>query len=366
MRILMLAPSLNIQGPIPKHTPVLLRELRKLGSVVDIETWGRRKDQETRWEKVAQRFRDVIAVRRRVKRASFDVMVVRTGHDWGTLTRDILVIWGARRFCKKIVIQFHGSYPDRLIGPRDKWFKFFTAQLLNLSDAALVLSSQEQEQWQTFCPNKPFYLVSNPFESPQVAPFDEHHVKEKIFKLKEDRLVFVLVGRLVAPKGIFELLDAMAEVVKKHACQLVLAGDGPDRELMEQRVDALGLQDYVTLTGYLKGDEIYQAYQCADVFVLPSWAEGLSFALLEAMDAGLPVITTKIRGMADHLEEGVHCLFVPLKDPKALAEAMNRMASDEALRNKISQENKKKVKDFSPEKVGRRYLDVLECVVRGV
>ena len=82
----------------------------------------------------------------------------------------------------------------------------------------------------------------------------------------------------------------------------------------------------------------------------------------EAMAAGLPIVTTYIRGAADHLKEGVHARFVPPKDPAALAKAITMVLADPALRESMSKANRAKVREFAPEIMGPQYLAILKQI----
>jgi glycosyltransferase involved in cell wall biosynthesis len=83
------------------------------------------------------------------------------------------------------------------------------------------------------------------------------------------------------------------------------------------------------------------------------------------MDAGLPVVTTRIRGMADHLREGVHALTIAPRDVAALVHALQRILTDAELRARMGRANREKVRDFAPEIVGREYLAVLREIAGG-
>lgn len=358
MRILMLVSHPNIRGPIPKHSPLLVEALRALGCEVITAPWGRHSGQEALLERIVGRAQDIARIRRTLTCERFDVMVVKTSHDWAALSRDIPLLLVTRRLCPRIVIQFHGGFSDRLVVPGYGLFKAASAWLLRLSDAALVLSSQEQRQWQQFYPTGRFYTVANPFQPADVTP------GELLWALPKEEPVLLFVGRLIEAKGIFDLLNAMPRVLERTACHLVVAGDGADAQRVRECVERLGLSDHVTLTGYLLGGQLAMVYQVGDIFVLPTYyAEGFPTVIAEAMSAGLPIVTTRIRGAADHLREGVNALFVPLRDPEALARALARLLSDPSLREKMAQANQEKVKDFAPEIVTRHYLDVLEEVV---
>jgi len=85
--------------------------------------------------------------------------------------------------------------------------------------------------------------------------------------------------------------------------------------------------------------------------------------LLEAMSAGLPIVTTALRGAVDRLEEGVNALFVPPRRPDLLAEALGRILSDGDLRASMAANNLAKIKEFAPEAVAPQYVAILENVV---
>src|SRR4051794_15963793 len=87
----MLAPSPNIRGPIPKHTPILVASLQALGCDVEVLTWGRHSDRETRYDKLVGRLLDIWRAVRALGRRRFDVTVIKTGHDLGTLLRDVML-----------------------------------------------------------------------------------------------------------------------------------------------------------------------------------------------------------------------------------------------------------------------------------
>src|SRR5436190_15700804 len=105
MRIAMLAPRASARGPLPKHTPLLVEALRCLGCEVDLLPWGRRVEGERLPAKLMGRACDVASVRRAVVRGRFPMVVVKTAHDWLTLTRDLVLVHALPRD-RIIVLQF--------------------------------------------------------------------------------------------------------------------------------------------------------------------------------------------------------------------------------------------------------------------
>jgi glycosyltransferase involved in cell wall biosynthesis len=131
-----------------------------------------------------------------------------------------------------------------------------------------------------------------------------------------------------------------------------------------RRIALLGLADSVDMLGYVSGADLERAYRSAVAFVLPSYfAEGFPLAIMEAMDYGLAVITTPIRGSADHLVAEENALFVPAHDPETLAREIERLLDDDALRERMGVANRAKVAQFVPENVMPRYAEILRRVV---
>lgn len=145
----------------------------------------------------------------------------------------------------------------------------------------------------------------------------------------------VSVGRLSPEKGQLILLGAVAMLCAKGIMvELVLVGDGPFKEGIEREVSRLGLQDQVTLTGELSAEDVQAHLLSADVFCLPSFAEGLPVSIMEAMAIGVPVVSTLIGGIPELAIDGKTALTVPASNVDALAEALSRMMSDDDFRQR--------------------------------
>jgi glycosyltransferase involved in cell wall biosynthesis len=147
-----------------------------------------------------------------------------------------------------------------------------------------------------------------------------------------DPPVIVTVGRLAPPKDALTLLRALAAVAPTPFTAL-LVGDGPDRPEVEAELRALGLQDTVELAGERRDVPLLLA--SADMFVLSSRSEGAPISILEAMAAGLPVVASAVGGVAELVVDGETGLLVPPANPGRLAEALQRLLRDPALRRRL-------------------------------
>ncbi|MEO1196953.1 MAG: glycosyltransferase [Pseudomonadota bacterium] len=139
----------------------------------------------------------------------------------------------------------------------------------------------------------------------------------------------VFVGRLAAVKGVAMLLRAVAELAPSHPdLKLTLIGDGPERAGLETLSRQLGVAAQVTFAGARTQAEVAETLATANLFVLPSFAEGVPVVLMEAMAARVPVITTQIAGIPELVEDGVSGRLVPPGNLPELVAAIKEVLAD--------------------------------------
>lgn len=161
-----------------------------------------------------------------------------------------------------------------------------------------------------------------------------------------DAMRVVGVGTLIWVKDYEHALLAVRHAVNAGAdVRLDLIGDGPDRQHLEFAIDDLGLGDRVRLLGKRDPAEVAERLGEADVFLHTSSAEGISNAVLEAMSAGLPVVTTDAGGMSEAVRDGEDGFVVPVRDAAAAAESLARLASDPQLRERMGASARQRVLD---------------------
>jgi glycosyltransferase involved in cell wall biosynthesis len=175
-------------------------------------------------------------------------------------------------------------------------------------------------------------------------------------------LTALFVGRLAGVKGVPILIDAMAILAEKHPdLVLRLIGDGPDRKALEADVASRGLNDRVTFLGYKSQSEVAEELAQADVFVLPSFAEGVPVVLMEAMASQVPVVTTRIAGVPELVEDGVSGRLVPPGDTVAFAQALDALLTDPEQRHTFGAAGRDKVlADYDAAREAKR-LSELVC-----
>lgn len=142
-----------------------------------------------------------------------------------------------------------------------------------------------------------------------------------------------VVARLVPWKGISEILEAVALIQQKFPkVTLKIAGDGPERELLEQKASSLGITERITFLGSIPKSEVTELLATSSVFVLNSTYEGLPHVVLESFNAKTPVVASDTDGTNELVIHEKTGLLTPLHDVEVLAKSIERLYSDEKLR----------------------------------
>ena len=178
-----------------------------------------------------------------------------------------------------------------------------------------------------------------------------------------DNQIILYFGRLVERKGVEYLIRALSEL-KIMNIHLVIVGGGELLEKLQILTKQLNLLNKVTFFGRATDKELDQLQTISNVFVCPSivdsrgMTEYLGLVIPEAMESGLPVIASSVGGIIDTIKNEVNGLLVEQKNPKAIANAIERIISDKELTKKIIENSKETVKEFSPKVIGKKYYEI--------
>ncbi len=177
-------------------------------------------------------------------------------------------------------------------------------------------------------------VIYNGIDPAAYASAEDRRAAKERLGIPAGETVIGTVGRLHPQKGYGDLLDAFAQVVQQRPdTRLVLAGDGRERATLEARAAGLGLGDRVRFLGFRQ--DVPALLRAFDVFVLSSHYEGFGLVIIEAMAAGVPVISTAIPTSQEIIEPEVNGLLTPVQQPAALAETILALLADEALRERL-------------------------------
>jgi glycosyltransferase involved in cell wall biosynthesis len=302
------------------------------------------------------------ALRREVQRRAPDLL-----HLHGLQTEGFNCMMGARLGSRSPrLLTVHGFIEDSKF--RTPWRRAFIARVLEPltllgADAAFAVSRYGAEKpamrrWT----RRLLGCIDNALPRP-VAPDARAvaAVRQRLGWTGQD-VVAVCVARLSREKGLLDLVEAFERVADQQpALRLLLVGDGPDAEAIRKRLAARTAGQRVVI--HPATTEVTVLLAAADIFVLPSLHENQSFAILEAMAAGLPVLSTQVGGTPELVRHGVTGLLVPPAQPIALADALGQLTADAALRHRLgcaSREAVEREHDFD------KFLGRLDSAYRDV
>jgi glycosyltransferase involved in cell wall biosynthesis len=179
--------------------------------------------------------------------------------------------------------------------------------------------------------------------------------------------VVLCVARLAPQKGLEVLLSAVKQLADRGTdISLVLVGEGPMRARLGHRAERLGITDRVVMKGAVGQDEMASYYAGADVFCLPSFAEGVPVVLMEAMASGRPVVTTRIAGVPELVDDGVSGLLVAPGNAGQLAAALERLATSPEEREEMGRAGRQKVvEEFDSETCAAQLGTLFDEMGRG-
>jgi colanic acid/amylovoran biosynthesis glycosyltransferase len=172
-----------------------------------------------------------------------------------------------------------------------------------------------------------------------------------------DVIEITCIGRFVPAKGHLILLRTFSNLLRRgYRLRLRLIGDGSERSAMESFIATEKLGDSVIFEGALNHEETRQKLARADIFVLPSFAEGLPVALMEAMAMGIPCISTFVAGIPELIRDGLDGLLVPASSEQALSAALERLISNAELRRRFAIAGRQRVEEFYDLQKNVRFL----------
>jgi glycosyltransferase involved in cell wall biosynthesis len=187
-------------------------------------------------------------------------------------------------------------------------------------------------------------------------------LKRTDFNIGNDEKIAGTVGRLTKEKGHCYLLAAAADALRVvPELKILIVGEGPLKKTLQAQARDLKIEDKVIFTGIR--DDIPQLLKLMDVFVLPSLIEGMPLALLEAMAAKVPVVTTDVGAVSSIVKDEVSGLLIPPRDSKAMSEAMTRLLLNKNKAVELADKGYEIVKrDFSVQKMASDYKQLYESI----
>ena len=286
-----------------------------------------------------------------VLRHDADVVHINTSLNPKAFWRDLVYLALARVCGARVVYQVHGGALRRFAGHPVVAGALRIAT--RLVDRVVVLSSAELDAWRAHAPAAPVERIANGIDC---APYRKYN-RRNCGMNSGPPLRLLYIGRLAPGKGLQETIEGLARARSDGArATLVIAGTGPEEARLRRQVRDAGLEDAVTFAGPAHGDDKARLYSQCDALVLASYSEGLPYALLEAMAAGVVPIVTPVGGIPDLVTHGETGLLVEAKSGEAIAQSIRMVSNEPRILLRMSAACRKRIAgSYSIERVARDF-----------
>ena len=320
LRVVMLGDSLKHNGGIVTVEKLILKHMP---AEIEIQHIGTREDGSI-VHKMIIFGKGLAALVWRLMSRPTDLVHIHLA-DGGSALRKAIVTLIALGFRKPVLMHAHGPEFHLTYFGLPKLAQKGLSWVFQRCWGFIVLSKSWKDFYVLNCglQEKQVFILPNPVDLSAQVPN----------RINSTKVSLVFFGRIGQRKGAFDLIRAFAALPaeQKDRSHLILAGDG-EIEQGRQLVESLNLKEHITFLGWVNLEQRDALLTKADVFVLPSYNEGLPMALLEAMGWGLPVITTPVGGIPEVVNSGENGLLITPGNIQQLSEALQSLITNETLR----------------------------------
>lgn len=274
------------------------------------------------------------------------IVQIESSSGTSFLKNSVFILISKFVFCS-VIISIHGS-GIRFINFFESlpyFGKLYVKFIISKCDAVRILS----EKWiETF--NSELKLkVNKIFVIPNGVNFEFFDINRHHGSLIENECKILYLGAIGEKKGVFDLLYA-SEILQEKGCEFKLNIVGPEMEEgCKEKLKIISmkrnLEKYIEIYKEIKYNETISFYSSADIYILPSYTEGLPMTLLEAMASGLPVVSTKVGAIPEIIEDGINGFLVNPGNIFDLASKIEILINNKPLRKKMGLMNKAKARE---------------------
>jgi len=246
---------------------------------------------------------------------------------------------------------------NQWLSKRNVFTDFLTTILYKFPDKFIAVSKgvAEDLKFRTGVNDGKIKTIYNPVYNDNVIGQNVSINVEVEKLINEKKQYLITAARFTVQKDLFTLIRSFSIVRKKMNLYLVILGDGPQRDEIEELIDELNLSRYVIFTGFVDNPENYINYAC--LYVMSSKWEGFGNVLVEALGVGTPVVSTDCpSGPSEILENGKYGELVPVENPEMMADAIIKTIKNPPPANKLID----RAKEFSVSSIADEYLKFIE------
>ncbi len=376
-----------IEGGLARHVRKLSEELVRQGVAVDVLTRGGRgapgyeeragvnvhRVREPRWPRDLDRFvawvqrmnRDMLAAGRALaEERSFDLV---HGHDWlvGDAAAELAGSLGVP-FVATVHATEHGRHQGWVDKPPQSLIHASERRMVRAADRVITCSHYMRGHVADVfdVSERRITVIPNGIDPSDLQPIADLATLRREFAAPDEKLV-LLVGRLVYEKGFQFALDALPKVIQRVPnVRFLIAGSGTHEAELRAQARRLGLMEHGTFLGWIGDDALHSLYRIADLCVVPSIYEPFGLVALEAMASGCPCLVADTGGLREVVPNRDVGLRFRSRDAGSLARMLQRMLTDDALRDRLVAEASEHVLRFDWSDIAGQTRGVYRQLVR--
>lgn len=290
-------------------------------------------------------------INKELKEDSFDIIHMHMSYK-GSFYRKYYIAKKCKKYNKKVIIHLHGSEFKDFYRNGNGMLKNKIKQLFTFVDKTIVLGTDWQQFILEIAPNAHIEIINNAIYIPKLGKKSESDIPNLLF-----------LGALIKRKGVIDLLKSLAELNKENINSYILniAGSGDEESNLKEYVNENNLTNNVKFLGWINSDKKRNILESTDIFVLPSYNEGLPIAILEALSYGIPVISTNVGSISEAVLDNKNGYLFEPGDIMALKNSLKNLILNSNIRKELAKNARKIALDnFSEdiffEKIRRIYI----------
>lgn len=267
---------------------------------------------------------------------------------------------------KKVIYQAHGFHFYKG-APRFNWLVYYPIEkyLAHFTDILITINTEDLDISKRFTlkkNGKRYYVPGVGIDTKEFFKSSEIKARKRVeLGLPEDAIVLISVGELNLNKNNKVIIEAL-KAINSSKIYYILCGEGNQRKELEEDVLTNGLQKNICFLGYR--NDVKGLYAAADIFVMPSYREGLSRSIMEAMASGLPCIVSDIRGNNDLIVDKQQGYLCATSDVNEYINAISSLVESEEMRLRMSSEALDRIRYFDNDVVIRKYQEIYEEIIK--
>lgn len=274
-------------------------------------------------------FRAIAKYIKKLMKNDFDIAHIHMSYK-GSFYRKYLIVKMSNLFKRTTILHLHGSEFEIFYNKSNKIIKRLIRDIFECCDSVIVLGKVWESVVKEIAPKSNINIFNNAVNIPDYR-----------VEWNEDKINILFLGVLIKRKGIYELIEAIKVLnqegtIKEKGLNFVIGGSGPEEERIKEIISDYNLEHCVQMSGWVNGALKEKLLKKSQVFILPSYNEGLPMAILEAMSYGIPVISTNVGSIAEVVKEGITGTLIKKGNVEEIIYSINNEISDVISWNKKS------------------------------